>query len=167
MALSALRTPNPPRAAAPGEKNARSGDPFGDEAKAFTRQHLLQRTVEVGACFVGVVCVHPYMSMHWTVGRSTRLAQPTTNQNQQPTHTHTGLPPGHGQERRGARARLRGGGLRGAHPLRARAHQARSGARGRPGHHCAAHRLCQRAAGGAGRRARGEARGLVRRLGWD
>ena len=52
MALSALRTPNPPRAAAPGEKNARSGDPFGDEAKAFTRQHLLQRTVEVR----GVAC---------------------------------------------------------------------------------------------------------------
>ena len=48
MALTSLRTPNPSRGGtAPGDKSGRAGDPFGEEAKTFTRQHLLQRTVEV------------------------------------------------------------------------------------------------------------------------
>lgn len=91
MALSALRTPNPPRAAAPGEKNARSGDPFGDEAKAFTRQHLLQRTVEVGAgVFVSWgSCAHMYTYIGWLVDstQSPRLPQPTNNAPPPPNHT--------------------------------------------------------------------------------
>jgi len=51
MGLASLRTANPFRGGAGGggaaDKNARAGDPFGEEAKRFTRQHLLQRTVEV------------------------------------------------------------------------------------------------------------------------
>lgn len=48
LALTSLRTPNPPRGSAvPGDKNARAGDPFGEDAKTHARQHLHQRTIEV------------------------------------------------------------------------------------------------------------------------
>lgn len=47
MALASLRTPSPAKAGSDGGQRGRSGEPFGEEAKAFTRQNLLQRTVEV------------------------------------------------------------------------------------------------------------------------
>lgn len=46
FALASIRTPSGAKSESGGQR-ARSGEPFGEEAKAFSRQNLLQRTVEV------------------------------------------------------------------------------------------------------------------------
>lgn len=49
LALTAVRTPNPARAAPPGQppSSARPAEPMGDDAKLFSRRQLLQRRVRI------------------------------------------------------------------------------------------------------------------------